>query len=243
MAFGSWWWQWRKEKRRHIERSSERQTDRQTDREINRLEIALNRTTIMAAIVHTSCLSPIHGFSKVGCMMMGPSPSVSNTNPTTTSVVKRNFAVGGGGGGGARSEVSTVEAADQLVQLGKSDVRVSQIGIGAWSWGDTLLWNGSWDGMHCTLSHSPLSVSISLFVDLSVVYLSCCALIHLLVFRGDGELAFLIWVIRVFLFAILEILLQTRTSRRREMHSMLEWMVASLSLILQVWINFDTDLP
>jgi hypothetical protein len=38
-------------------------------------------------------------------------------------------------------------------------------------------------------------------------------------------------------------LLQTRTSRRREMHSMLEWMVASLSLILQVWINFDTDLP
>ncbi|CAM6016063.1 unnamed protein product [Sphagnum balticum] len=99
----------------------------------------------MAAIVHTSCFSPIHGFSKVGCMMMGPSPSVSNTNPTTTSVVRRNFAVGGGGVGGVRSEVSTVETADQLVQLGKSDVRVSQIGIGAWSWGDTLLWNGSWD--------------------------------------------------------------------------------------------------
>ncbi len=181
---------------------------------------------------------------------MGPSPSVSNTIPTTTSVVRRNFAVGGGGGvvGGARSEVSTVETADQLVQLGKSDVRVSQIGIGAWSWGDTLLWNGSWDGMHCILPHSPLSVSVSLFVcvcvclslslslfvDLSVVCLSCCAPIDQLVIRGDGELAFFIWVIRVFLFAILEILLQTRTSRRQEMHSMLEWMVASLSLILQV---------
>ncbi len=209
MAFGSWWWQWRKEKRRHIERSPERQTHTHTHREIDRLESALNHTTIMAAIVHTSCLSPIHGFSKVGCMMMGPSPSVSNTNPTTTSVVRRNFAVGGGGGvGGARSEVSTVETADQLVQLGKSDVRVSQIGIGAWSWGDTLLWNGSWDGMHSILPHSPLSVSVSLFVflslslslfvDLSVVCLSCCAPIDLLVIRGDGELAFLIWVIRVF---------------------------------------------
>ncbi len=202
MAFGSWWWQGRKEKRRHIERSPERQTDRQTDRQINRLESALNHTTIMAAIVHTSCLSPIHGFSKVGSMMMGASPSVSNTNPTTTSVVRRNFAVGGGGRRGARSEVSTVETADQLVQLGKSDVRVSQIGIGAWSWGDTIIWNGSWDGMHCILPHSPLSVSVSvslfvflslsLFVDLFVVCLSCCAPIDLLMIRGDGELAFLI---------------------------------------------------
>ncbi len=105
---------------------------------------------------------------------MGPSPSVSNTNPTTTSVVRRSFAVGGGVGG-ARSEVSTVETADQLVQLGKSDVRVSQIGIGAWSWGDTLLWNGSWDGMHCILPHSPLSVSVSLFVFLSLsLSLSVC---------------------------------------------------------------------
>ncbi len=227
---------------REIPTERERETDRRTDREIDRLESALNHTTIMAAIVHTSCLSPIHGFSKVGCMMMGPSPSVSNTNPTTTGVVRRNFAVGGVGG--ARSEVSTVETADQLVQLGKSDLRVSQIGIGAWSWGDTLLWNGSWDGMHSILPHSPLSVSVSLFVflslslslfvDLSVVCLSCCAPIDLLVIRGDGELAFFIWVIRVFLFAILEILLQIRTSRRQEMHSMLEWMVASLSLILQV---------
>lgn len=130
------------EERKREDTKRDPQRDRQTDREINRLESALNRTTIMAAIVHTSCLSPLHGFSKVGCMMMGPSPSVSNTIPTTSSVVRRNFAVGGGG---ARSEASTVEAADQLVQLGKSDVRVSQIGIGAWSWGDTIIWNGSWD--------------------------------------------------------------------------------------------------
>ncbi len=180
------------EERKREDTKRDPQRDRQTDREINRLESALNRTTIMAAIVHTSCLSPLHGFSKVGCMMMGPSPSVSNTIPTTSSVVRRNFAVGGGG---ARSEASTVEAADQLVQLGKSDVRVSQIGIGAWSWGDTIIWNGSWDGMHCILPHSPMSVSVSLFVFLSLslfVDLSCCAPIDLLVIRGDGELAFLI---------------------------------------------------
>ncbi len=121
--------------------------------------------------------------------MMGPSPSVSNTNPTTTSVVRRNFAVGGGGGvGGARSEVSTVETADQLVQLGKSDLRVSQIGIGAWSWGDTLLWNGSWDGMHSILPHSPLSVSVPLFVcvclslSLWISLLSVSLVVHPLIY-------------------------------------------------------------
>ncbi len=164
-----------------------RERDRQTDRQINRLESALNRTAIMAAIVHTSCLSPIHGFSKVGCMMMGPSPSVSNTNPTSTSVVRRNFAVGGGGG--ATSEVSTLEAADQLVQLGKSDVRVSQIGIGAWSWGDTLLWNGSWDGMHriyptllCLCLCLSLCFSLSLSVCLWISLLSVSLVVHPLIY-------------------------------------------------------------
>lgn len=35
-----------------------------------------------------------------------------------------------------------------MVKLGGSDLKVTKLGIGAWSWGDTSYWNRSgWDGM------------------------------------------------------------------------------------------------
>lgn len=36
---------------------------------------------------------------------------------------------------------------DDLVKLGGSDLKVTKLGIGAWSWGDTSYWNNfEWDG-------------------------------------------------------------------------------------------------
>lgn len=43
------------------------------------------------------------------------------------------------------SENVTTE--DDKVQLGGSDLKVTRLGIGAWSWGDTSYWNNfQWDG-------------------------------------------------------------------------------------------------
>lgn len=36
---------------------------------------------------------------------------------------------------------------DDLVKLGGSDLKLTKLGIGAWSWGDTSYWNNfEWDG-------------------------------------------------------------------------------------------------
>lgn len=36
---------------------------------------------------------------------------------------------------------------EEKVKLGGSDLRVTRLGIGAWSWGDTSYWNNfQWDG-------------------------------------------------------------------------------------------------
>ena len=43
--------------------------------------------------------------------------------------------------------VKTVGEEDK-VKLGGSDLKVTRLGIGAWSWGDTSYWNNfEWDGM------------------------------------------------------------------------------------------------
>lgn len=68
---------------------------------------------------------------------------------------------GGGGGGGAfgaravsSESITTVKGGEEdKVKLGGSDVKVTRLGLGAWSWGDTSYWNDSgWDGM-CFDSH------------------------------------------------------------------------------------------
>lgn len=41
----------------------------------------------------------------------------------------------------------TVKAEEDKVKLGGSDLKVTKLGIGAWSWGDTSYWNNfEWDG-------------------------------------------------------------------------------------------------
>lgn len=43
------------------------------------------------------------------------------------------------------SKSSVIE--DDKVKLGGSDLKVTKLGIGAWSWGDTSYWNNfEWDG-------------------------------------------------------------------------------------------------
>jgi len=43
------------------------------------------------------------------------------------------------------STLNTV--AEEKVYLGSSDLKVSRVGIGAWSWGDTTYWNDlEWNG-------------------------------------------------------------------------------------------------
>jgi hypothetical protein len=38
---------------------------------------------------------------------------------------------------------------DDKVKLGGSDLEVTRLGIGAWSWGDTSYWNNfEWDGTY-----------------------------------------------------------------------------------------------
>lgn len=59
------------------------------------------------------------------------------------------------------------------VRLGGSEVAVSKLGIGAWSWGDTTYWNDSeWDGTHCLINQSIELFKLVLFVLEKIS--SCC---------------------------------------------------------------------
>lgn len=41
----------------------------------------------------------------------------------------------------------TLKEAQEKVELGGSELKVTRLGIGAWSWGDTSYWNNfEWDG-------------------------------------------------------------------------------------------------
>lgn len=47
----------------------------------------------------------------------------------------------------AESTSVGVKSSEDKVKLGGSDLKVTKIGIGAWSWGDTSYWNNfEWDG-------------------------------------------------------------------------------------------------
>ena len=56
------------------------------------------------------------------------------------------------GSSGVVPDVKKDVEGQELVQLGQSSVMVSKIGIGAWSWGDRLFWNDSWDGTYTQFS-------------------------------------------------------------------------------------------
>lgn len=47
----------------------------------------------------------------------------------------------------ASEDFATLKEAEEKVKLGGSDLKVTRLGIGAWSWGDTSYWNNfQWDG-------------------------------------------------------------------------------------------------
>lgn len=47
----------------------------------------------------------------------------------------------------SEGSAATLKTVEEKVKLGGSDLKVSTIGIGAWSWGDTTYWNDfQWNG-------------------------------------------------------------------------------------------------
>ncbi|KAG0602101.1 hypothetical protein M758_11G160500 [Ceratodon purpureus] len=71
------------------------------------------------------------------------------------------------------SVLTSTDVADHLVRLGQSPVYVSPIGIGAWSWGDRLLWNNTWDEKNIMDSRDAFNVSMDnglTFFDTAEVY-------------------------------------------------------------------------
>jgi hypothetical protein len=61
---------------------------------------------------------------------------------------------------GASASAAAAAAAveeDGKVRLGGSDVAVTKLGIGAWSWGDTTYWNEfQWDGTFAQCAYSSI---------------------------------------------------------------------------------------
>lgn len=48
----------------------------------------------------------------------------------------------------ASEDFATLKTNEVKVKLGGSDLKVTKLGIGTWSWGDTSYWNNfEWDGM------------------------------------------------------------------------------------------------
>lgn len=83
---------------------------------------------------------------------------------------RRRLAVARAVASDAAAKVSEEEG---KVRLGGSEVAVSKLGIGAWSWGDTTYWNDSeWDGTHCLINQSIELFKLVLFVLEKIS--SCC---------------------------------------------------------------------
>uniref|UniRef100_A0A0D6QV87 NADP-dependent oxidoreductase domain-containing protein n=1 Tax=Araucaria cunninghamii TaxID=56994 RepID=A0A0D6QV87_ARACU len=70
------------------------------------------------------------------------------------------------------SDVATVE--EEAVKLGASQVEVTKLGIGAWSWGDTAYWNDStWDDRKMKAANAAFNASVDAgitFFDTAEVY-------------------------------------------------------------------------
>ncbi|XP_078162713.1 NAD(P)-linked oxidoreductase superfamily protein [Carex rostrata] len=72
----------------------------------------------------------------------------------------------------SQSSITTRE--EEKVKLGGSDVKVSKLGVGAWSWGDTTYWNDSqWDDRKLKAAKGAFDMSLDLginFIDTAEVY-------------------------------------------------------------------------
>ncbi|MCO5550159.1 hypothetical protein L7F22_003641 [Adiantum nelumboides] len=72
------------------------------------------------------------------------------------------------------SSEATLQASFDKVKLGASDVEVTKIGIGAWSWGDTFYWNdGSWNDRNIENARAAFNASMDVgisFFDTAEVY-------------------------------------------------------------------------
>lgn len=66
------------------------------------------------------------------------------------------------------------EAAEDKVKLGGSELKVTRLGIGAWSWGDTSYWNNfQWDDRKMMAAKAAFDASIDCgitFIDTAEVY-------------------------------------------------------------------------
>ncbi|KAK9285105.1 hypothetical protein L1049_024290 [Liquidambar formosana] len=74
----------------------------------------------------------------------------------------------------ASEDFATLKAAEDKVKLGGSDLKVTRLGIGAWSWGDTSYWNNfQWDDRKMKAAKSAFDASVDCgitFFDTAEVY-------------------------------------------------------------------------
>lgn len=74
----------------------------------------------------------------------------------------------------AAEDVATLKVEDDKVKLGGSDLKVTKLGIGAWSWGDTSFWNDfQWDDRKLKAAKTAFDTSIDCgitFIDTAEVY-------------------------------------------------------------------------
>ncbi|KAK3183353.1 hypothetical protein Dsin_030639 [Dipteronia sinensis] len=61
----------------------------------------------------------------------------------------------------ASEDFATVKTGEEKVKLGASDLKVTRVGIGAWSWGDNTYWNNfEWDDRKMKAAKSAFDTSI-----------------------------------------------------------------------------------
>ncbi|GAY62921.1 hypothetical protein CUMW_221530 [Citrus unshiu] len=69
---------------------------------------------------------------------------------------------------------ATVKTAEDKVKLGGSDLKVTKLGVGAWSWGDTSYWNNfQWDDRKMKAAKAAFDTSLDngiTFFDTAEVY-------------------------------------------------------------------------
>lgn len=74
----------------------------------------------------------------------------------------------------ASEDVATVKAGEEKVNLGASNLKVTKLGIGAWSWGDTSYWNNfDWDDRKMKAAKAAFDASVDCgltFFDTAEVY-------------------------------------------------------------------------
>ncbi|PKA61973.1 putative oxidoreductase [Apostasia shenzhenica] len=74
----------------------------------------------------------------------------------------------------ASDDVSIIRGVEEKVKLGGSEVKVTKLGTGAWSWGDTTYWNEfQWDDRKLKAAKAAFNASIDSginFIDTAEVY-------------------------------------------------------------------------